>query len=553
MQPAASGDHSSLVPPSLSIPPSLHDHGQADTASQHSSVRSEHFSSPPSAPSMSPSDSSPGAHTSVSSSDLPSSPENDLLRSESAPDGDGRAIAAEAAQRGVILGQEELLSSSSPRSCAPRSFPGSPRGASVLGFSGDIRPSPEGAVSSSRTERPRVSSTPGSHDALSTDSPAPKRTHEVSLSSEMSLPAAQTHRQGRGGGTDPLSAVSSRTRVESWETTEEKTYGIPLTRSPTSETGDGAAATDADSFLSRSTVFNAYSAYSAGSSADGGGEPTRRRKGTDEIAEAVASRGGGGVRDQDTLGVTEDRFGRGNGQDNITVRPYRSADAEAVRRLCHRHFRSLTLPSVFFWICHHSFDLLALLIISLFFAPLQRVMLGGLMFFGYLLLRGVWEFEMYIRHDCPDLNNIKESYMRTKASGFWVAERTEVDSERSGIVKKRIVGCIGLAPLQNDNKTAQLVRLVVDRSLRRQHIGTLLLNTFINYAVQQHYTIVRLYTNNLNNDSIRFAKTKGFELQQVVRRGLMRGDLLKWQKKLEAPGVTQKKTRVSSLPSSVLD
>lgn len=39
----------------------------------------------------------------------------------------------------------------------------------------------------------------------------------------------------------------------------------------------------------------------------------------------------------------------------------------------------------------------------------------------------------------------------------------------------------------------------------------------------------------------------------LSRVTLFSGDLLKWQKKLEAPGVTQKKTRVSSLPSSVLD
>ncbi|KEP64595.1 UNVERIFIED_CONTAM: acetyltransferase, GNAT family protein [Hammondia hammondi] len=244
---------------------------------------------------------------------------------------------------------------------------------------------------------------------------------------------------------------------------------------------------------------------------------------------------------------------RGDNLDSITVRPFRSEDAEAVKQLCYRHFRSLTLPSVCFWICHHSIDLLALFVIALCFISFSQVLLAGLLFFGYLLLRGVWEFEMYIRRDCQDLSDVSQSYMRGKASGFWVAERVQRDPRNPERTTRRLAGCIGLAPLQNDNKTAQLVRLVVDRSLRRQHIGSLLLNTFINYAMQQHYSVVRLYTNNLNNDSIRFAKTKGFELQQVVRRGLMRGDLLKWQKKLEAPGVTQRKSRAFNLPSSILD
>ncbi|KFG28468.1 acetyltransferase, GNAT family protein [Toxoplasma gondii p89] len=244
---------------------------------------------------------------------------------------------------------------------------------------------------------------------------------------------------------------------------------------------------------------------------------------------------------------------RGDSPDSITVRPFRSEDAEAVKQLCYRHFRSLTLPSVCFWICHHSIDLLALFVIALCFISLSQVLLAGLLFFGYLLLRGVWEFEMYIRRDCQDLGDVSQSYMSSKASGFWVAERVQRDPRNPERTTRRLAGCIGLAPLQNDNKTAQLVRLVVDRSLRRQHIGSLLLNTFINYAVQQHYSVVRLYTNNLNNDSIRFAKTKGFELQQVVRRGLMRGDLLKWQKKLEAPGVTQRRSRAFNLPSSILD
>ncbi|KFH07086.1 acetyltransferase, GNAT family protein, partial [Toxoplasma gondii MAS] len=30
-------------------------------------------------------------------------------------------------------------------------------------------------------------------------------------------------------------------------------------------------------------------------------------------------------------------------------------------------------------------------------------------------------------------------------------------------------------------------------------------------------------------------------------------DLLKWQKKLEAPGVTQRRSRAFNLPSSILD
>lgn len=270
---------------------------------------------------------------------------------------------------------------------------------------------------------------------MSADSAAYRPTAEVPRSPRTDLPAAETHSQDGNAGSGVPSAGGS------WTTGNEEEMPLGGNRASEHAAGTNQRTAEAavDSFLSPPTAFNEYSLYKEGGSADRGAELTRRRNGTEDRAVAAARRDSG-VGDRDTLQIRGGRFGAG-GQDNITVRPYRSADAEAVKKLCHRHFRSLTLPSVFFWICHHSFDLLALFVIALFFAPLQRVLLGGLMFFGYLLLRGVWEFEMYIRHDCPDLNNIKESYMRNRASGFWVAERTEGDSR----------GCSGVTQVGNQS------------------------------------------------------------------------------------------------------
>ncbi|CBZ51329.1 putative acetyltransferase domain-containing protein [Neospora caninum Liverpool] len=472
-------------------------------------------------------DASPGGHTSLSSSDLPSSPDDDFpgedgAADEASPDAarDPRLLAAQTAQ--MMLNADAAL--------AAASFPAALGEKSAEDSQGRERARDQLAEAGSRNLRRAAAEEAEILPLCTTGDCSAKRARSFSLAGESLFASA-------AAGFDSLLGSSTFLPLPKKEETQRHARADELLAS---------AGTSVESSLR----FRGSHAEGP-NSAEGGGAAPETLSGENFPRAVDSLRPGLGAARQET--ASPEFPSRGPCREAITVRPFRSEDAEAVKRLCYRHFRSLTVHSVCFWVCHHSIDLLALFVIALLFIPFSRVLLAGVLFFVYLLLRGVWEFEMYIRRDCQDLNNIQQSYMKSKASGFWVAERLERDPQKPERVSRRLAGCIGLAPLQNDNKTAQLVRLVVDRSFRRQHIGSLLLNTFISYALQQHYSVVRLYTNNLNSDSIRFAKTKGFELQQVVRRGLMRGDLLKWQKKLEAPGVTQRKTRTFNLPSSVLD
>ncbi|PFH32445.1 acetyltransferase, GNAT family protein [Besnoitia besnoiti] len=518
----------------------------ADPRAASSSAASPSSASPMSGGRGEGVDSSPGCSTSLSSSDIPSSPEDDF--GDNGAGSDPRLIAAETAQ--VMTLAASSGSASAGLSPLASSFAATVERRREARGGGGEDTEERGDRGGERPDL-RLKAAMRRQDAAEKAGQVPLCTHsgcQVKHRSTSFAEAGEALFASAAAGLDSLLSSSASLRPSTSPPLQ------PSALAPSLPRADGCD--NAESSLRQRGVTVAGGARRPSS----GGAPVM----PDRAEQGRERREAGGFFSQfEAKGAHGEssvasashglNCGGSEGADYISVRPFHAGDAEAVKQLCYKHFRSLTVPSVFFWVCHHSIDLLALFVIALCFMPLSRVLLAGVLFFFYLLLRGVWEFEMYIRRDCPDLSNIAESYMKNKASGFWVAERTEEDSRNPSHSKTRIVGCIGLAPLQNDNKTAQLVRLVVDRSLRRQHIGSLLLNTFINYALQQHYSIVRLYTNNLNNDSIRFAKTKGFELQQVVRRGLMRGDLLKWQKKLEAPGLTQRKSRAFNLPSSVLD
>ncbi|EUD71086.1 hypothetical protein YYG_03719 [Plasmodium vinckei petteri] len=97
-------------------------------------------------------------------------------------------------------------------------------------------------------------------------------------------------------------------------------------------------------------------------------------------------------------------------------------------------------------------------------------------------------------------------------------------------VNRKIIGCVGIIPYKGDNSIAQLVRMVVKKDNRRMRIGSRLLTQLENFAHEHNYQELKVFTNNLNTDSLYFVKQNGFDLSQIVRRGLMRGDLLIWSK-----------------------
>ncbi|CDU16996.1 N-acetyltransferase, GNAT family, putative [Plasmodium yoelii] len=97
-------------------------------------------------------------------------------------------------------------------------------------------------------------------------------------------------------------------------------------------------------------------------------------------------------------------------------------------------------------------------------------------------------------------------------------------------MNRKIIGCVGIIPYKGDNSIAQLVRMVVKKDNRRMRIGSRLLTQLENFAHEHNYQELKVFTNNLNTDSLYFVKQNGFDLSQIVRRGLMRGDLLIWSK-----------------------
>ncbi|KAF7459207.1 acetyltransferase, GNAT family protein [Cryptosporidium felis] len=261
---------------------------------------------------------------------------------------------------------------------------------------------------------------------------------------------------------------------------------------------------------------------------------------------------------------------------DLVIREFEPSDSDGVRRVCFKHFRSLTFPSVFFYLSQHLADMIALLVIGKIFMDFKQLVSMLVLFGVYLTGRSIWEVETYIRNCCTDLRNVHELYMISPGYHFWVAElvkrRNSLRKRRSVILNGSngvslraegleqndcgsknteceetqgskaecgdsiLVGCVGLAPYRDDPKIGRLVRLVVGVESRRMRIGTRLLAQMENFAKEYGYKEIHLYTNNLSTSPIKFISQHGYQLVQVISRGLMRGDLLLWRKSFEKTG-----------------
>ncbi|XP_053991085.1 uncharacterized protein LOC128883101 [Hylaeus volcanicus] len=168
--------------------------------------------------------------------------------------------------------------------------------------------------------------------------------------------------------------------------------------------------------------------------------------------------------------------------------------------------------------------------------------------------------EFYILFECPDLRDLENYYMSDSRGHFWVAEshhhrkasdtltttesnctKTVSSYEESSckspgiICVKEVLGCVGCAPVRDDETVVQLLRLVVKEEARRMRHGSRLLAQFENFAKQNNYKQVRLYTNNLSSSHMKFIRQHGYIAYQTVPRSLMRGSLIEWKKKLQEP------------------
>ncbi|AFZ81535.1 acetyltransferase, GNAT family domain-containing protein [Theileria equi strain WA] len=282
---------------------------------------------------------------------------------------------------------------------------------------------------------------------------------------------------------------------------------------------------------------------------------------------------------------------------SILIREITVDDSKNVCKLLFDHFRSLTIPAIVYWMVQHIHDIIAIVVINSFLLPFRNLVYFCLLFLVYLFVRARYEIENHIKHCCPDLVDVYKTYRTTKASNFWVAYFTDkiantpsIGSQTSSITpsgqvsiqsmpsispgdvrstniaeqtltpthsisensspngnkvpkddiiidkkckNNEILGCIGITPYRNRSNIAQMVRLVVSKKCRNMKVGTRLLNHLEQHALDSGYTEIRVFTNNLNTAYLHFLKQNGFEIIQIVRRGLMRGDLIIWNKVLK--------------------
>ncbi|KAL8446690.1 hypothetical protein Emag_004638 [Eimeria magna] len=204
-------------------------------------------------------------------------------------------------------------------------------------------------------------------------------------------------------------------------------------------------------------------------------------------------------------------------------------DLPQIRKLMKRHLRSLILPAVFYWLCCHAQDFGSFLLICCCFAPLTRVLMSLICFLLLLLVRVVLELEQYAARGCPDLANFELQYLKADRNRFWVAESISQKGEG-------IIGCIGLLMHQGSPQDGQLVRLVVSPGHRGVGVGSRLLSAALGFAASCRCRSVEVCANSLNASSARFLRNRQFELVQVVKRNLMRGDLLRWRLCLDSEG-----------------
>ncbi|KAL8431283.1 hypothetical protein ACSSS7_005368 [Eimeria intestinalis] len=221
--------------------------------------------------------------------------------------------------------------------------------------------------------------------------------------------------------------------------------------------------------------------------------------------------------------------GKTDAEAEVILREACMQDLPLIRKLMKRHLRSLILPAVFYWLCCHTQDFGSFLLICCCFAPLTRVLMSLICFLLLLLVRVVLELEQYAARGCPDLANFEVQYLKADRNKFWVAERT---SEKG----KGIIGCIGLLMPQGSPQDGQLVRLVVAPGHRGVGVGSRLLSAALGFAASCRCRSVEVCANSLNASSARFLRNRQFELVQVVKRNLMRGDLLRWRLCLDSEG-----------------
>ena len=96
-----------------------------------------------------------------------------------------------------------------------------------------------------------------------------------------------------------------------------------------------------------------------------------------------------------------------------------------------------------------------------------------------------------------DLAHVELSYLQRRGSNFWIAE---LDGE--------LVGCIGA--YRRDDEEAEIRRLAVDRSARRQGVASRLLDQAEDFCRDTGYARAIVWTANHMTAAIAFLRHRGY-------------------------------------------
>ncbi|KAG8039753.1 hypothetical protein G9C98_000482 [Cotesia typhae] len=152
-------------------------------------------------------------------------------------------------------------------------------------------------------------------------------------------------------------------------------------------------------------------------------------------------------------------------------------------------------------------------------------------------------FSMMTAEINQELSNISRLYMSNLFSCFWVAEAfqpysmirnpadvnytvmTEKEFRDSNIdvssQLKKIVGTIGLLKSYRSDKGAWIKRLCVTKNYRRKGVGSCLLNTAVQFAIDQGYSSVDLVFSEYSDGCRELCFKKGFELKQMYHKSII--------------------------------
>ncbi|XP_075711537.1 putative N-acetyltransferase camello [Rhinoderma darwinii] len=183
------------------------------------------------------------------------------------------------------------------------------------------------------------------------------------------------------------------------------------------------------------------------------------------------------------------------------IRTYESRDYDVVRALFVQGMMDY-LPSTGLYLLRlprvHITILVLFITFYLAFRSFLASLLGVVVLLagGHLLIKFVFQ---KIIDKKKDLQNIEESYMMRHNSCFWVAESNG-----------RVVGMVGVQPVQGSHQEVVLRRLSVAKDRRRGGIARSLCMQVIDFARQRGYKHVTLDTSTIQHAAHKLYLDMGF-------------------------------------------